>query len=496
MKKLTIVQIGILMTALALMAILISTSYFYHGHWFNSTTVNGINVSNCTYEEAEKKIEDAFSNFTLRIKGRENGGASPVLIIKKEDIDFRINVEEELKGFFDKQHSSYFLFHLFGTKEYNCQVKYSEEKLNTLLKNSELVKGSASYSIQKPKNAYLKYNKEKGALEVAPEVYGNQLDIEVLTGKVANALTNLETSLDLTKQGLSEISYKIPAVKKDSEKLREKMNRYNKVVNHWITWNMGEGHYETITPDLIYKWVRFDKKNKLVVDKEKVGKWVEEFCKKYRTSGATRTFKTHSGKKIEIKGGDYGFIMDYNKTLKQVVKAIKKTQKAENVENYLATPTEENKKLLTDTLKPQYLLQGHKMDFENFSNDWDTKNYIEVSLKEQKVYIYKKGKCVFKAKCITGKPTKERSTKTGTYYIKEHMPSKVLVGDDYKTPVKFWTRIMWSGTGFHSATWQNWGKWTPKYYKTRGSHGCINLSLSDAKKVYELTKTFDAVFIY
>lgn len=492
----TIVRIGILTTALALAAILISTSYFYHGHWFNSTTVNGINVSNCTYEEAKAKVEEAFSNYALIINGRESEEKTAALTISKADIDFQIALDEELEGYYEEQHDSYFLFHLFGKKEYNCSVKYSEEKLINLLEKSELVKGSETYKIQKPKDAYLKYNKEKGALEVVEEVYGNQIDVGILQQRVAGALTELDRELDLTENKLEEISYKIPSIKKDSEKLKEKKERYNKVVNHWITWDMGEGHYETITPDLIYKWIRFDKKNKLVVDEEKVGKWVSAFCKKYRTVGATRTLKTHSGEKVEVKGGDYGFIVDYDKTLKQAVKAIKATQKQEDIDDYLAEPTDEAKKKLTDTLKPKYLLRGHKMDYDNFSDDWDHKNYVEISIKEQKVYIWKKGKCVFTTKCITGKPTPDRSTKTGTYYIKEHMQSKVLVGDDYKTPVKYWTRIMWSGTGFHSATWQNWGKWTPKYYQSRGSHGCINLSMADAKKVYELTKTFDAVFIY
>ena len=115
-----------LTTVLALAAILISTSYFYHGHWFNSTTVNGINVSNCTYEEAKAKVEDAFSDYALIINGRESEKKSASLTITKEDIDFQIALDEELEGYYEEQHDSYFLLHLFGKKEYNCSVKYSE----------------------------------------------------------------------------------------------------------------------------------------------------------------------------------------------------------------------------------------------------------------------------------------------------------------------------------------------------------------------------------
>ena len=166
MKKLGKLQIGLLATAIAVAAVVISTSIFYQGHWFNSTTVNGIDVSNCSYNEAKTKLENAFSDYQIEIKGREQGS----LRIAREEIDFKLAIEEDLNRLYDEQHDSYFLFHLFGSKEYNCGVNYSEKKLTSLIKKSELVKGSSSYKIQKPKNAYLEYNKDKGALEIIPEV--------------------------------------------------------------------------------------------------------------------------------------------------------------------------------------------------------------------------------------------------------------------------------------------------------------------------------------
>lgn len=491
MKKLNKLQIAGISTAAVVVIMLITASVFYHGRWYNGTIINGIDVSNCTFEESKERLEEAFEDYGIEILGRENGKLS----IARQEIDFRLSIDENLKEIYDLQHEKYFLFQLFTKKEEDCGVSFSKEKLKDLIRASKLVKGSLDYEIVKPQNAYLKYSKSKGALEIVPEVYGNRLDVNELCQKIHQALTNLEHTVDLKAAGNDENAYKSPEIKQDSTELIEELNRYNQVINHWISWDMGEDTFETITPDMIYRWISFDG-DKLTVRKKRVRNWIEKLSAKYNTVGATRKFKTHSGKKIEISGGDYGWILDSGKMTTQAVKAIKKLRKQEKIDTYLSNPSEENKQSLTDVLEPQYVLTGARKDYETFSEDWDPKNYIEVSLEEQKVYVWRKGKCVFTAKCITGKPVPERQTKTGTYYIKERMPAKTLVGEDYRTPVKYWTRIMWSGTGFHSATWQNWSKWTKNYYKYRGSHGCINLSLNDAAKIYELAESKEAVFIY
>ena len=90
----------------------------------------------------------------------------------------------------------------------------------------------------------------------------------------------------------------------------------------------------------------------------------------------------------------------------------------------------------------------------------------------------------------------ERATRTGCYYIKDKKEEYVLVGEDYETPTKYWVRIMWTGTGYHYLQRSDWSNWSPEIYKTRGSHGCINLQLEDAKSIYDLVKLGDAVFIH
>ena len=67
---------------------------------------------------------------------------------------------------------------------------------------------------------------------------------------------------------------------------------------------------------------------------------------------------------------------------------------------------------------------------------------------------------------------------------------------DYTTPTKYWVRITWTGTGYHYMNRSDWDKWSPELYKTRGSHGCVNLQLEDVKNIYNLVSMRDMVFIH
>ena len=229
-----------------------------------------------------------------------------------------------------------------------------------------------------------------------------------------------------------------------------------------------------------------------------MSEWIEDFCLKYKTVGKTRHFTTHTGQVIEISGGDYGWRLDYDKIVEQVYDIITEKTDEDLINAYIENKNQENIDKLTTKLEPIYSNKGYKKDYQNFENDWDTKNYSEIDLTEQRVYVYRDGQLAYSCICVSGLPTEkqDRITRTGVWYIKEKRLEKVLVGEDYETPVKYWIRIMWTGTGYHALNRSDWDKWTPDLYKTKGSHGCLNLKEEDAKKLYELINSGDPVFIH
>lgn len=483
--------VTIIAAVLVVAGMLVYQKAFYGNRWYKNTFINGANVSGQTLEESKNNLIQSHSNYILTINARENGS----LAIAGSDIDYQFGISSAFDELYQEQHEQFQLFSSRNDHTINYDVSYNREKLYEIVRQSDLVNGSADYPIVKPRNAMVSFSEEKQQYLCLGEVKGNKINFNHFLTAIENTLKKAETSIDITDEENYPEVYKAPEITSDNEELQTILNLSNNAALRYITWNMGEGVKEQITPSDISQWITY-KNGKIVYDNDAISDWVETFCLKYKTVGKTRTIKSHNGKKVKIYGGDYGWQLDYEKTLSQAKKAIKKPIDSKLTEAYINEPTAKNQKALTQKRKVIYTNTAFKMDYENYTNDWDEKNYIEISIKAQKVYVFRKGKVVFSCRCITGRPVKDRRTPTGAFFIKEHREAYTLTGADYSTPVKNWVRITWTGTGFHPATWQPWSSWTKDMYKTRGSHGCINLSVPDAAKIYKLTKYREAVFIH
>ncbi len=475
---------------LVIVAIVLFHKIYYADKWYRQTYINEVDVSGQTLEESKKNLEKKFSDYKLTVVGRNDSE----LVIDGDDIDFSLHMHEEMDGLFDKQHEHDRLFPKTRRWTQKFNVSYNVNKLKDMITDSELVQGSGEHTIINPKSAYITYSKEKQQFICQKEVVGNTIIPKNLVAAIEETMKQGNTTLDLTKDKYAAV-YKSPKYTSDSKELTEELELYNGSALRYIVWNMGKGNIEQITPVEISKWITC-KNGKVTYKNKKIENWVENFCLKYKTVGITRKIKSHTGKMVKIVGGDYGWQLDYEKMVQQTKKALKESIDVNATQAYIDNPNEDTKKGITLKRKAIYLNTAFQKDYENFTNDWDPKNYTEISISDQKVYVFRNGKVKFSCRCITGRPTEDRRTPTGAYFIKEHKEAYTLTGADYSTPVKNWVRITWTGTGFHPATWQPWSRWSKTLYLTRGSHGCINLSVSDAQKIYNMTKYREAVFIH
>lgn len=483
-----IIGIGAFLLILIL-SLVIGAHIYYSSRFYPNTWIADFEISGMKYDEAREKVSELYANYQLEINGRNEGNT----VLKREDFDYNVNIHSSLQEQYDKQHESFSVFSVFDKKELGIDlgVTYDEGKLEKLLKQSELVAGNKEYKISKPENAKVVFSDDKKCLVIEEEKEGNTLRYDAFKECVKKALEEGLHSIKLDEMDV----YQKPQITREDEGLLQKLNSCNAKILRWITWKVDDDAKETLSPKKIYSWCSY-KNGKVTLKKQKIRNWMEKLCLKYKTVGATRTFTNHKGKEITVAGGDYGWEFNYETMVSDLISALNKKADSKAQKAYLDNPGEETQKALTTKLKVKYLTTAFQRDLVEKEKDFDPKNFTEISLKDQKVYIIRNGKVKFSCPTISGLPVKDRQTRTGAYYIKEHQTHRVLVGENYKTPVDYWVRIMWTGTGFHAAPWQSWSRWTKDTYKRRGSHGCLNLEPKNAKKVYELTKYREMVFIY
>ena len=492
-KKAKILLITGIATLVVVIGVVLGVHIYYADRWYTNTWIGERNVSGMKYEDSKKLIDDVYEHYQLQILARNDGMQN----ITRDSIEYNVNIHNSLKEQFDKQHSSSPVFSLGAKKQIPVELNatYDKDKLNNLLSTSALVTGSKSYPVSQPQNAKVVFSEEKKYLVVQKEDLGNTMNYENFYQAVETALQTGRETLDLEDETAYPDIYIKPEVYDTEPDLKKKVDACNPIVLRWLTWKYEDTINVTVGPEQIYQWCNY-KDGKVTFKKKAIERWVEKLCFIYKTVGVTRTFTNHAGKQISVTGGDYGWQLVYDSMLKQLNSVLKKKIDPKKQKAYMENPDAEHKKALTVKKKPKFANTAFQFNNEDKTIDWDTQNFTEISLSAQKVYVWRKGKVVFKCKTISGRPVKDRQTRTGAYYIKQHERHRVLRGDDYETPVDNWVRITWTGTGFHAAPWQPWSRWTKTLYQIKGSHGCLNLSVPDSQKIYELTKYREMVFIY
>lgn len=102
--------------------------------------------------------------------------------------------------------------------------------------------------------------------------------------------------------------------------------------------------------------------------------------------------------------------------------------------------------------------------------------WIEVDINQQRVTAWEGNVPVMSFVTSTGLPA--TPTITGQYNIYWKLESTVMIGEDYVLPEVPYTMYFYAGYALHGAYWHdNFGQ--PM------SHGCVNLSIENSKKLFE-----------
>ena len=123
------------------------------------------------------------------------------------------------------------------------------------------------------------------------------------------------------------------------------------------------------------------------------------------------------------------------------------------------------------------------------------KSFVLVDISKQNLRFYKNGKKVLSTSVITGKKG-SHDTPTGTFKVRSKQRNISLVGPTWNAHVSYWMAFIGSSYGMHDANWRSSSQFSNhKTYKSNGSHGCINMKYSAAKKLYKKVKVGTPVIV-
>lgn len=367
--------------------------------------------------------------------------------------------ESELDALFNKQRYLGYLSRFFNPSvKVLSAVDVETGEIEELLKSQSYLSSS---NLSEPVNAYINYNEATGKYEIVPEDNGFNPDVKKVAADMAATIENSSYEPVV----LMDYSKKAEVTEEDKG-LNTKLEKLNSVLQAVITYDILDNK-EVLSSKTYKDWITYNEDGTHTIDRDKAVAYVDSLREKYNTAYTSRKFKTHYGDTIDITG-PYGYAIGQQAETDKLLEDIEAGNIVER--------------------EPEWYLKGNS----NGVTDWGD-SYVEVSITNQHVFLYKDGELILDTDCVTGIPNAERATHPGIFPITYKAANATLKGPGYASFVHYWMPFD-GGIGLHDATWR--GSFGGKIYKTNGSHGCVNLPLSKAKTIYENVEQGMAVIVY
>lgn len=401
--------------------------------------IDGISVGGLTVAEANEKLEKEANQIQLKEDSSE-----AVTVQTK----FVFDIEESLRNKLmlssvDPRN------YLSGGADYSLPLKVKsgiKETSKVIRKKIPDKKGSV-----KTEDAHINYD----TMRIVKEVYGDSLDETALTEDVAKYRESSPKENTFTFKGDDYV--RKPQVKSDD--LQEELKFAKYYLADGLKLKTSAGSIYKVTPKQLSKVILYTKDGPEY--SEKGAKSVaKEIGKDY--SQDMYTVDTEEGSKTLVNYVIENEV-DVEKTAKSILSAAK------------------SKKSGTLYLK---------------ASKQDLSTRVEVSIGSQTVYYVEKGKVKLKTSVVTG--SDKNATPYGIFQLAYKERNATLKGSngdgtDYASKVSYWMPFN-GGIGLHDAPWRS--SFGGTIYHSSGSHGCVNMPPSQAKKLYGYIDAGTLVYVY
>ncbi|WP_142339184.1 L,D-transpeptidase family protein [Bacillus sp. AFS055030] len=453
-----VITIGII-----IITTLLIVAFGYQANHFNAQIkINGINLGGLNADEALKKLQ------TSELKNIVYVGDQKIFDGKDTKMSFTDNDLPAIKKILKNQRTFF-----PSSKERNYTLVPSnrdESQIQTMKKQIEDNLLTLNKSLKAPKDATVQL--KQGKMIVTKSISGEQYDVDRLLK-------------DYMGQGYSSIIRLNPVyiqpIKEDSKIVKNEQKKLQELLGRTVQYKVQDKVYSLKASEYIQN-ASVSKDQKVTIDSSNLKNKIAEVNNSQSTLNKNFTFKTHSGSVISVKGEGYGWALDVDKELSLVQKAFETGEKSISATNII----------------------GHGWNNEGYGYNTTTNNgigdtYAEVSIAEQRIWLYKNGKLVITTNVVTGKHVTGEDTSKGVWYILYKRTPSTLRGShvglgSYEVKVNYWAPFTNSGQGFHDASWRS--NWSNNAYLNAGSGGCVNTPPNIMKTVYDNLSTYEPVVIY
>lgn len=301
------------------------------------------------------------------------------------------------------------------------------------------------------KNATIDLNSDQ--FKITKEVYGNTINLAAFKKTVAHSINQGQATIELKHD------YDQPTVTASNKTLKTAANKLATIANEKINYTVN-GNTFTVPQSEIHSWLTYQD-GMVGVDKAAISKYVYQLKAKYDTFDKDLTFKSTKEGTVTVPAGIYGWSI---------------------------SPADEIAALTTEVPKGKdfartAVVRGSGIDQKTRSVG---STYIEIDKKAQHMWLYQNGKVTLDTDIVTARPP--QTTPSGVWSVWKKERNATLKGknfdgvSEYASPVNYWMPIDETGVGIHDSPWQP--KYGGDWYKTHGSHGCINTPPGTMAKLY------------
>lgn len=426
---------------------------YFTDHFMWNTTLNGLNVSMLSEQQAKNRLDTMLTEYRLEILPRDGKPE----YIEGSEIGLEIMYTGTIEDIISHQNVLVWFLSVFQKQDYSLGAEVHYDRI-ALYRKIHKLDCMQKENIIEPIEPQIIQEADGFSVEEGQE--GKKPIPLQVRAAVEQAVSELSVSVDLDQEGCYErLEYSENA--KEIQDAIEYLEALQKVK---ITYRFPEDE-ETLTGDRLLDWADISRDYHVTIDREKVKDYIEYLKETYEIRGQIIDFQTTYGQTVEITSYIRSEEIDTDEETEAILKLLADIQNGG---------------------KTSYV-----RDSSQLAGIGDT--YIEINLTSQHLYCYKEGEIILETDFVSGQPSTGHATPPGIFTIRYKSSPAILVGENYRTPVSYWMPFN-GGIGLHDATWQS--AFGGSRYIGYGSHGCINLPLDMAKAIYENYDAGDLVIVY